>query len=106
MSNEWAHDAARKGVPTEMNNNLIHDGYVLADLDGRAQAGSAGTCLRRAETAQLVQDRGIFVPARPKTGTKVVVARPQTTLQKNPFMTRGAVISGASSGPHRAWDPV
>ena len=61
MSNEWAHDAARKGVPTEMN-NLIHAGHVLADPDGRAQAGSAGTYLRCAETAQLVQDRGIFVP--------------------------------------------
>jgi hypothetical protein len=56
--------------------------------------------------AQLVQDRGTFVPARPKVGTKTMVAPAQTTLQKNPFMTRGAVISGASSGPHRAWDPV
>jgi hypothetical protein len=105
MSNEWAHDAARKGVPTEMN-DLIHVGHVLAEPDGRAQAGSAGAYLRRAGTAQLVQDKGIFVSARPKTGTKVVVARPQTTLQKNPFMTRSAVVSGASSGPHRAWDPV
>ena len=105
MSNEWAHDAARKGVPTEMN-NLIHDGHVLTDASGRVQAGSVGAYLRCAGTAQLVQDRGIFVPARSKTGTKVVVARPQTTLQKNPFMTRGAVISGTSSGPHRAWDPV
>jgi len=87
-------------------NKLIHDGHVLADPAGCAQAGSAGTYLRRVGAAQLVQDRGIFVPARPKTGTKVVVARPQTTLQQNPFMTRGAVISGASSGPHRAWDPV
>ena len=105
MSNEWAHVAARKGVPTEMI-NLIHDGHVLTDTSGRVQAGPVGAYLRCAGTAQLVQDRGTFVPARPKVGTKTVVAPPQTMLQKNPFMTRGAVISGNSSGPHRAWDPV
>ncbi len=105
MSNEWAHDAARKGVPTEMN-NLIHDGHVLADPAGRAQAGPAGTYPRCAVPAQLVQDRGSFVPARPKACAEPVVVRLQTTPQKNPFMTRGAVIGGASSGPHRAWDPV
>jgi hypothetical protein len=86
--------------------NLIDDGHVLTDTSGRVQAGSAGAYPRCAVTAQLVQDRGIFVPARPKVGTKTMVAPPQTTLQKNPFMTRGAVISGTSSGPHRAWDPV
>ncbi len=105
MSNEWAHVAARKGVPTEMK-SLIHDGHVLTDTSGRVQAGSAGAYRRCAGTAQLVQDRGIFMPARPKVCTKTIVAHPQTMLQKNPFMTRGAVISGASSGPHRAWDPV
>ena len=105
MSNEWAHVAARKGVPTEMI-NLIHDGHVLTDTSGRVQAGSVGAYLRCAGTAQLVQDRGIFVPARPKVGTKTMVAPPQTTLQQNPYMTRGAVTSGGYSGPHRAWDPV
>ncbi len=105
MSNEWAHVAARKGVPTEMK-NLIHNGRVLTDTSGRVLAGSAGAYLRCAGTAQLVQDRGGFALARPTAYVKTVVARPQTTLQKNPFMTRGAVISGASSGPHRAWDPV
>ena len=105
MSNEWAHVAARKGVPTEMI-NLIHDGHVLTDTSGRVQAGPVGAYLRCAGTAQLVQDRGIFVPARPKVGTKTIVAPPQTTLQQNPYMTRGAVISGGYSGPHRAWDPV
>jgi hypothetical protein len=86
--------------------NLIHDGHVVTETSGRVLAGSAGAYLRCAGKAQLVQDRGIFVPARPKVGTKTIAALPQTTLQKNPFMTRGAVISGASSGPHRAWDPV
>ena len=105
MSNEWAHVAAQKGMPTEII-NLIHDGHVLTDTSGRVQAGPVGAYLRCAGTAQLVQDRGIFVPVRPKVGTKTMVAPPQTTLQKNPFMTRSAVISGASSGPHRAWDPV
>jgi hypothetical protein len=105
MSNEWAHDAARKGVPTEMN-NIIHDGRVLINTDGCALAGSAGTYLRGAVSAQLVQDRGGFAAARPAACVKVVVPRPRTTPQTNPFMTRGAGISGTSSGPHRAWDPV
>ena len=105
MSKEWAHVAARKGVPTEMN-CIIHDGSVLINSDGCALAGPAGTYLRGAVPAQLVQDKSSVAYARPTTSVKVVVARPRTTLQKNPFMTRGAVISGASSGPHRAWDPV
>ena len=105
MSKEWAHVAARKGVPTEMN-CIIHDGSVLIKGDGCALAGPAGTYLRGAVPAQLVQDKSSVVYARPAASLKVVVARPRTTLQKNPFMTRGAVISGASSGPHRAWDPV
>jgi hypothetical protein len=106
MSNEWAHDAARKGVPTEMN-NLTHDGRVLTDA--HALDGSAGTYLRCAVPAQLVQDRSSgFAPARLGACQEAAVKRPRprTTLQQNPFMTRGAVISGASSGPHRAWDPV
>ncbi len=104
MSNEWAHDAARKGVPTEMK-NLVHDGHVLMNASGRVPAGSAGACLRGAVPALLVQDRSDLAPARSTVCTQIVVARPRT-LQKNPFMTRGAGITGASSGPHRAWDPV
>jgi hypothetical protein len=107
MSNEWAHDAARKGVPTEMN-NLIHDGRVLTDAHALASAGSAGTYRRCAVPAQLVQDRSGFAPARLGACQEAAVKRPRprTTLQQNPFMTRGAGINGASSGPHRAWDPV
>ena len=96
MSNEWAHDAARKEVPTEMS-KFSHDGHVLA--------GPGGTSFRGAVTAQLVQDRGYLVPACQSTYVQTLVTRPRP-LQKNPFMTRGAVISGASSGPPRAWDPV
>jgi hypothetical protein len=105
MSKEWAHVAARKEVPTEMN-CIIHDGSVLIDSDGCVLPGPAGTYLRGAVLAQLVQDKSSVACARPTASVKVVVARPRTTLQNNPFMTRGAVISGASSGPHRAWDPV
>ena len=105
MSKEWAHVAARKGVPTEME-CIIHDGHVLMSKDGCALTGSAGARLRGAVPAQLVQDTGIVAYARPTASVKVVVARPWATLQKNPFMTRSAVVSGASSGPHRAWDPV
>ena len=104
MSKEWAHVAARKGVPTEME-CIIHDGRDLMSIDGCALAGSAGTYRRGAVPAQLVQDKSSGAYAQ-TTSVNVVVARPRTTLQKNPFMTRGAVISGASSGPHRAWDPV
>jgi hypothetical protein len=96
MSNEWAHDAARKGVPTEMI-NFSHDGHVLA--------GSAGACFPGAVPAQLVQDRGHVARVGQAKYVQTLVTRPRT-LQKNPFMTRGAVISGASSGPPRAWDPV
>jgi hypothetical protein len=87
-------------------NCIIHDGSVLMNSDGCAPAGPAGTYLRGAVPAQLVQDKSSVVCARLTASVKVVVARPRTTtLQKNPFMTRGAVISGASSGPHK-WDPV
>ena len=96
MSNEWAHDAARKEVPTEMS-NFSHDGHVLA--------GSAGTWFRGAVAAQLVQDKGYVAPVCQTKYVQTLATRPRS-LQKNPFMTRGAVISGASSGPHRAWDPV
>ena len=105
MSNEWAHDAARKGVPTEMN-KLIHDGCVLADTHALALPGSAGTSRCGGVPAQLVQDRSGFAPARQGAYQVKAVKRPRTTLQQNPFMTRGAVISGTDSGPHRAWDPV
>jgi hypothetical protein len=105
MSNEWAHDAARKGVPTEMN-NLIHDDRLMTVPDGRDLAGSTGAYRRGGVAVQLVQDRGGIARARLTACAKPVVTRPQTTLQKNPFTTHGAVDSGASSGPHRAWDPV
>jgi hypothetical protein len=104
MSNEWAHDAARREVPTVMT-KLIDVGRVLTET--HALAGSTGATYRRgAVTAQLVQDRsGTVAPAQLVACEKPVVARPKT-FQKNPFMTRGAVISGTDSGPHRAWDPV
>ena len=86
MSNEWAHVAARKGVPTEMI-NLIHDGHVLTDTSGRVQAGSAGAYLRCAGTAQLVQDRGIFVPARPR-GIEAGLSRPDPKPYADPKSCR------------------
>jgi hypothetical protein len=103
MSNEWAHVAARKGVPTEMTNiilgsRVLTHGLVLAD--------SGGACPRAGVPAQLVPDRGVVTAARTTTCTAEKSAQLQTTLQKYPFMTRGTAISGASSGPHRAWDPV
>jgi hypothetical protein len=103
MSNEWAHVAVRKGVPTEMT-NLIHDGRVLTTL-GLVLADSGGTCPRGAVPAQLVPDRSVITAARAIACTEEKSAQ-RTALQKYPFMTRGAAINGASSGPHRAWDPV
>jgi hypothetical protein len=73
--------------------------------DGRALVGSAGACVPGVVTVQLVQDRGYVAPACQTKYVQTLVTRPRM-LQKNPFMTRGAVISGTSSGPHRAWDPV
>ena len=105
MSNEWAHDAARREVPTEMN-KFVHDGHVLTDTHALALAGSAGTYQCGTVPAQLVQDTGVFAPARLGACQVTVTKRPRKTLQQNPFMTRGAVNSGAYSGPHRAWDPV
>lgn len=103
MSNEWAHVAARKGVPTEMT-NLIHDGRVLTTF-GLVVADPGGTCPRGAVPAQLVQDRGVIAAAQTIACTEEKSAQ-RMTLQKYPFMTRGAGIISASSGPHRAWDPV
>ncbi len=104
MSNEWAHDAARKEVPTVTNFNL--GGYAVATADARAALAVAGTCPRGVVSAQLGQDSSGFAAARTAMRSDVVVARPRMQLQKNPFTTHGAVINGATSGPHRAWDPV
>ena len=101
MSKEWAHDAVRKEVPTV--NNL--GGYAVA-TDTRAYLAVAGACPRGGLLAQLVQDGSGFAAARTALRSEVVVARPRMQLQKYPFTTHGAVINGAKSGPHRAWDPV
>jgi hypothetical protein len=101
MSKEWAHDAARKEVPTV--NNLGSDAVAT---DTRAYLAVAGACPRGGLLAQLVQDGSGFAAARTALRSEVVVARPRMQLQKYPFTTHGAVINGAKSGPHRAWDPV
>jgi hypothetical protein len=101
MSKEWAHDAARKEVPTVNN----HGGYAVA-TDTYAYLTVAGACPRGGLVAQLVQDSGGFAGARTAMRSDVVVARPRMQLQKYPFTTHGAVINGTKSGPHRAWDPV
>jgi hypothetical protein len=101
MSKEWAHDAVRKEVPTV--NNL--GGYAVA-TDTHAYLAVAGACPRGDLVAQLVQDGSGSAAARTTMRGEVVVARPQMRLQKYPFTTHGAVINGAKSGPHRAWDPV
>ena len=101
MSKEWAHDAVRKEVPTV--NNL--GGYAVA-TDTSAYLAVAGACPRGGLLAQLVQDGSGFAAARTALRSEVVVARPRMQLQKYPFTTHGAVINGAKSGPHRAWDPV
>src|SRR5215831_3112890 len=101
MSEEWAHSAARKGVPTV--NKL--GGYAVA-TDTRTYLAGAGACPRGGLLAQLGQDGSGFAAARTAMRSEVVVARPRMQLQKNPFTTHGAVINGAKSGPHRAWDPV
>ena len=54
MSKEWAHDAARKEVPTV--NNL--GGYAVA-TDTRAYLAVAGACPRGGQLAQLVQDTAV-----------------------------------------------
>ena len=101
MSKEWAHDAAWKEVPTV--NNL--GGYAVA-TDTRAYLAVAGACPRGGLVAQLMQDSSGFATARTGMRSEVVVARPRTQHQKNPFTTHGVGINGAKSGPHRAWDPV
>ena len=101
MSKEWAHDAVRKEVPTV--NKL---GRYAVATDTRAYLAVAGACPRGDLVAQLVQDSSGSAAARTAMRGEVVVARPQMHLQKYPFTTHGAVINGAKSGPHRAWDPV
>ncbi len=104
MSKEWAHDAARKEVPTV--NNVTPVGYAGASSASREAFAVAGTRLRGEVCAQLVQDGSGFVAACSAPSGDVVVKRPQMQLQKYPFMTHGAAINGAKLGPHRAWDPV
>jgi len=102
MSKEWAEDAARKEVPTV--NNL--GGYAVA-TDTYAYLAVAGACPRGELLAQLGQDSSGFAAARTLMRCEVVAAWPRMQqLQKYPFTTHGAVINGAKSGPHRAWDPV
>ncbi len=101
MSKEWAHDAVRKEVPTV--NKL---GRYAVATDTRAYLAVAGACPRGDLVAQLVQDGSGSAAARTAMRGEVVVARPQMHLQKYPFTAQGAVINGAKSGPHRAWDPV
>ena len=105
MSNEWAHSAAWKEVPTV---NITPVGFAVASSASRAVLAVAGTHPRpQGEVcAQLVQDRSGFMAACTALTGDVVVKRPQTQLQKYPFMTQGAAINGAKLGPHRAWDPV
>ena len=104
MSNEWARIAAWKEVPTV--NNLTLGGYAVASSAARAAFAVAGTGPRGEVCAQLVQDRSGFMAGCTAMPGDVVVKRPQTQLQKYPFMTHGAGTKCAKLGPHRAWDPV
>jgi hypothetical protein len=104
MSNEWAHDAARKEVPTVINFTL--DGCAVATSVAPAVSAFAGTCPGGVLPAQLVQDGSGFAAMGTTMPGGVVVARPRMQLQKYPFTTHGAAINGAKLGPHRAWDPV
>jgi hypothetical protein len=104
MSKEWAHDAARKEVPTVKTFTL--GGHAVVNSGGRAFLAVAGACPRGEVAAQLVQDRSGIAPALSAMRDEVVKVRPRMTLQKYPFMTHGAAINGAKLGPHRAWDPV
>jgi hypothetical protein len=104
MSNEWAHNAAWREVPTVTN--TTPGGYTLASSAARAAMAIAGACPRRGVPAQLVQDGSGFAAARTTVRGDVMVARPRMQLQKNPIMAHGAVSNGAKLGPHRAWDPV
>lgn len=104
MSKEWARNVAWKEVPTVINITPV--GYAVASSAARPAIAVAGTRPRREVSAQLVTDGSGFVAACTALPGDVVVMRPQTQLQKNPFMTHGAAINGAKLGPHRAWDPV
>ena len=104
MSNEWAHSAAWKEVPTVINITL--DGCAVATSAARAVSAVPGTCARGVLSAQLVQDGSGPATAGSTMPVGVVVARPRMQLRKYPFTTHGAVINGAKLGPHRAWDPV
>ena len=104
MSNEWAHDAAWKEVPTVTNTKL--GGYAVASSAAPAANTVAGTCPRGVVSAQPVQDGSGFAAAPTTVRGDVVVARPRMQLQNHPFKTPGAVTRGAKLGPHRAWDPV
>ena len=106
MSNEWAYYASWKEVPTV--NNSTPAGYAVASSAARAALAVAGTLPRpRGEVcAQLVPDGSGFVVACPALTGDAVIMRPQTQLQKYPFMTHGAAINCTKLGPHRAWEPV
>ena len=104
MSDEWAHNAAWKEVPTVTN--VTPGGFAVASSAARPAFAVAGTRPRGEVSAQLVQDRSGIVAACTAMPGDVVVKRPRTQLQKYPFMTHGAATNGAKLGPHRAWDPV
>jgi hypothetical protein len=103
MSDEWAHNAAWKEVPTVTN--ITESGFAVANSAARA-IPVAGACPRAGVSAQFVQDGSGFTAAGTAVRGVVVLARPRMQLQKYPFMTHGAAINGAKLGPHRAWDPV
>jgi phage tail protein X len=104
MSDEWAHDAAWKEVPTV--NSITFAGFTVAVPAARAAVAVAGTCPRGVVSAQFAQAGPGLAAAGSALPVEVVVARPRMQLQKYPFMTHGAAINGAKLGPHRAWDPV
>ena len=87
--------------------NITPDGSTVARSAARAANAVAGTCPRSAVPARIVRDGSGSVAKGTAVHGAVVLARPRTQqLKKYPFMTHGAVISGAKLGPHRAWDPV
>jgi hypothetical protein len=93
-------------VPTVNNGTPV--GYAVASPAARGAFAVAGTRPRPwgEVCAQLVQDGSGYGAVCTAMPGDVVVKRPQTQLQKYPFMTHGAAINGAKLGPHRAWDPV
>lgn len=103
MSNEWAHDAAWKEVPTV--NSITLGGFAVAGSAARA-AVVAGACPRGVVPAQLAADGSGFTVTGTAVRGDVVVAQPRLQLQKYPFMAHGAVTNGAELGSHRVWDPV